>query len=594
MATRRSSSTRSVSRTRPGLSPARWALLLLAATAVALVAAILRYNDPDDTAAGLSDDHFYYAIRGWQMRLGEWPDRDYVDAGAPLAYAISAALRLASSYGVWPEYTFSTLALALGAGLTCLAAARASNSTVLGALAALFQMALAPRLYNYPKILVYAAAIPLIWFWIDAPRRGRTWLLAGVTAIAFLLRHDHGLYVAGAFGLALLTTRTIPWRETLRHGATYVVATLLLLAPYLGYLQVNGGIVTHLETGYRWSVRDRDRAPLVLPDFDWRGSSAAAPVDAPASEWWNQPPFPELARHRPWWLFWVAVLLPVVSALLLALRPRAAMRWPSEPAKIGIVVVLGLALDQGFLRGNLPVRIPDVSVPIAILGAWAVMTVGRTVRAGYLELLGRTWQMPTLVRLAVPPLTLAVLLITLLVQMPTLRERVEGSSLLHGPEGIRGDAVAVTAGLGHVWELERWGTTSPRADVQLARYVAACSAPDDRVLVTPYLPAVAGLAQRGFAGGQGDLRPGFMADDDEQALTLARLRGQAVPIVIGPPPAEWDGFRRSFPAIGAWIERNYVNHGARRFDDGVEVTLLTARDRQPTRTWTRLDAPCFR
>ncbi len=590
MAARRPNPTRSGS----GASLARWTLLVGVAVAVTVLAALFRYNNPDDTVVGLSDDHFYYAIRGWQIWLGEWPDRDYVDAGAPLASAISAALRAASAYGVWPEYTFSTLALALGAGLTCLAAARASNSTVLGALAAGFQVALAPRLYNYPKIVVYAVAIPLIWFWIDGPRRGRTWLLAGVTAVAFLLRHDHGVYVAGAVGLALLLTRTIPWRDTLRHGATYVLATGLLLAPYLGYLQLHGGVVTHMETGYRWSERDRGRAPLVLPAFDWRRPSDPVHDDAPAAEWWNHAPFPELSAHGPWWLFWLAVLLPIASALLLLLRPPEAMRWPSEPVKIGVVIALGLALDHGFLRGNLPVRIPDVSVPIAILGAWAAATVGRTVRAGRLEMLGRSWHVPGLLRLVVQPVTLALALVTLVILMPTLREGLEASSLLQGPERIRRDAVEVTARLGQVWDLERWATMSPRTDVQLARYVAACSAPDDRVLVTPYMPAVVGLAQRGFAGGQGDLRAGFTATDAEQALTLARLRDQSVPIVIGPPPEEWDGFRTSFPAIAAWLDSHYLNHGERHVGDSASVTLLTARDRHATRTWNPLRAPCFR
>src|SRR5688500_18921043 len=53
---------------------------------------LLRFNDPNGSFAGLTDDHFFYLTRGWQILYGELPVRDFVDHGAPLYYYTAAAV----------------------------------------------------------------------------------------------------------------------------------------------------------------------------------------------------------------------------------------------------------------------------------------------------------------------------------------------------------------------------------------------------------------------------------------------------------------------------------------------------------------------
>jgi len=55
----------------------------------------------------------------------------------------------------------------------------------------------------------------------------------------------------------------------------------------------------------------------------------------------------------------------------------------------GKVVVLAVLVNIGFLRGNLPIQLPDVSVPMSVLGAWCAATIIRLVRSGRLELCSR-------------------------------------------------------------------------------------------------------------------------------------------------------------------------------------------------------------
>jgi hypothetical protein len=567
--------------------------LLLAAAAIALFifSWLLRYNDPEGSYLGLSDDHFYYVIRGWQMLFGELPDRDYVDAGAPLAYGISAALQLLIGRGTWPEFVFCVTALALGAAIVTLVAARASGSVVLGVLASLFTIALLPRLYNYPKIVVYACAIPVLWWWIARPRATAMVAIAIVTMIGFLLRHDHGLYVAIATGLLLIAATDVPWRERARHAGIYALATLLLLAPYFVYLQQNGGIVRHFVTGYEWAQRDRDRAPLELPTLTIQPLFTADTGDAPPSEWWNHAPFTGLRTYRTWWLFWLAMLLPFIAAGHLLMRPAAPARERrSEMLRIGVVIVFALLVNSGFLRGNLAIQIPDVSVPMAILGAWCIASMFRRARDAARPAM--TFRALGPAALAAAALLAAV--ITAILLVPSLREQLENSSLLEGIAAIRGDAAGVTERLQQGWPIDSWAPEDSRGPIQLAYYVKSCTAPTDRVFVTPYLPQVTGLAERGFAGGHGDLRAGFFATDADQALTIQRLRRQSVPIVIGPSHAEREEFDRRLPVVARYLDEQYRDLGDRDLGEGLVVSLLVSRTARSTRTFEKFAAPCFR
>ena len=272
-------------------------LILLAVLACA-VTVILRYNSPEGSFGGLTDDHFFFVTLGWQMLFGELPDRDYFEPGAPLTLGISAALQLLLGRSIWSEYVFCVAALGLGSAITFVLAARASGSVILGIGAFLFQLALLPRLYAYPKILIYAAAIAVMWAWASAPGTRRTWGVALVTAVAFLLRHDHGAYIGFGFAVMILGLSGVPWLERLKQAALYGAMLLLLLSPYLAYLQLNGGIERHFVTTYAWSARDFVRSPRVLPSFERRPLFEDVVTDAPASEWWEHAPFAVLAEDR--------------------------------------------------------------------------------------------------------------------------------------------------------------------------------------------------------------------------------------------------------------------------------------------------------
>ena len=136
---------------------------------VAVFSWLLRFNDPGGSFAGLTDDHFFYLVRGWQILFGDLPVRDFVDHGAPLFYYIGAAVQVLFGRGTLSELAFCATALAVGAAATFWLSTVASGSILAGLAGVLIHVWLLPRFYNYPKILVYAAAIPLLWWFADRP-----------------------------------------------------------------------------------------------------------------------------------------------------------------------------------------------------------------------------------------------------------------------------------------------------------------------------------------------------------------------------------------------------------------------------------------
>jgi len=130
--------------------------------------------------------------------------------------------------------------------------------------------------------------------------------------------------------------------------------------------------------------------------------------------------------------------------------------------------------------------------------------------------------------------------------------------------------------------------------VTLSLYLRQCTQPTDRIFVEQYIPQVLALAERGFAGGHADLRPGFFTTEDMQRLTVERLRAQSVPVALVGGEDDLDGFRRSFPIVMAYFDRQFQNVAEHTFDGRFAVRLLVNRSAHATGRYAPLGWPCFR
>ena len=189
-----------------------------------------------------TNDEYVQLAGAQQMLFGEWPTRDFLDPGLPLSYAASAASQLIFGRTLFAEAMLTSAAFGLAAALTVVAARRLSGSLLIGIVAALIEVAIFPRGYSYPKMLLYAAAPLVIWWCVERPTPWRMAGLAAFVQVAFLFRHDHGLFIGtgSAVGVALAGDGARSRQVMLRQLATFVAIGLAVSLPFLIYVGVNG------------------------------------------------------------------------------------------------------------------------------------------------------------------------------------------------------------------------------------------------------------------------------------------------------------------------------------------------------------------
>ena len=557
-------------------------LTVVVAIALFVWSWLYRYNDLDGAVAGLSDDHYFYLTRGWQLLFGEFPDRDFVDPGAPLTFVLAALTQLIGGRGTWSEIVFCVTALSVSTSLTFWSARRASGSVIIGTLAALFQAVLLPRYYNYPKVLIYAVAFPALWSYVDEPTTKKRVWLAVLTITALLFRHDHGLFVGLACLATILLQAHVGWLARVKHLVAYILLTVACALPYLGWLQLNGGVITHVQTANSYSQRDRARAPLLLPVFAVTPQPDEEPVDDDA-DWWQRGIFEQANRNYEPWLFWLLLSLPLVTLVSQIGAVESRNDWPHARQKLLVAAALALILFWGFIRGNLIVRFGDVGVPSAILAAWLLRAAIRSLGAGK----------GFVARVAVAVVTLAAVGATVFVLLPPVRDRLELAGMTDRPLGAVDKARTMTARL-VTWPLESWASPDDRGPTRLAFYVRDCTAADDRVFVSPYMAQVHALAERPFPGGHADLRPGFYDTVADQRLALLRLTRQRVALAVMPGGRDYDNVEKEMPRIHAWLRTEFREHGDVELGDGSEVKLFVRRDRVARGTYRDTGWPCLK
>jgi len=569
--------------------PPRLRIAMLVALSVGIFIAswLFRFNDPGGSFAGLTDDHFFYVVRGWQILFGDIPVRDFVDHGAPLYYYVAAAVQVLFGRGTLSELAFSTTVLSATAAITFLLATRASGSILAGLAACLLHVWLGPRFYNYPKVLIYALAIPLLWRFADRPSAAlRVWL-AVLTVIAFLFRHDHGAFVGLATTVLIVSISELRFADRVRHLVIYGLLVLVLVAPYVVFIQINGGVVSYFRQASAWAERDRAREPVVWPGL----------FDNPDGESDEAKAGSLVARVRDngaAWVYYSEILLPFFTLFVLAAsRDGFRPEWPHAREKLAMVAVLGAALDAGFLRSPLEARLADPSVPLVILVAWLMVALPRmflrdaSLRPSWLPV---RWP----IRVAVTVVAAGMALLFVVLVKGDLYKRLDKASMTDR-FGKPFERVGVISNQLRVdWDLGLWAARPERPDlITLSLYINACTTPDDRVLVQSYLPQVLAMARRAFAGGHADLRPGFFEFEEAQRLTVDRLRSRSVPIILLDTEDSLRSFYRSFPIVTAYIDQEYRQAGMHTFDERFGITLYVKKDRSPTGTYEPLGWPCF-
>jgi hypothetical protein len=216
------------------------------------------------------NDQFMHMAWAWHILQGELPIRDFVEPGfIGQSFASAVALRM-SGHNLLGEGLLTTAFIAAGAGLTFVASAWMSRSIRIASMATLIAVLSMPRLYGYPKVFFYGLALVGAWRYAHRPGRRSLAALALITAVAFLFRHDHGVYIGLSY-VALIAIRHFDeYRSLARAMARYSVATVALLAPFLAFVQTVEGLPRYVG-GISPQIQNVSQFQVNWPPmmFDW-------------------------------------------------------------------------------------------------------------------------------------------------------------------------------------------------------------------------------------------------------------------------------------------------------------------------------------
>ena len=234
----------------------------------------------------LDFDNDYFMHMAWaaEMLRGQWPVRDFVEPGFPLqTWLAYGGLRLGGHQLSWEGF----IACAFIAASTALIYSICRGLGVprwLSLLVVLIAALTFPRLYAYPKAFVYPAALWALMHYVRRPNRTSLVLAGLVTAVAFLFRHDHGIWIVlpTVAGFAIHH-----WRQPqafTRAVVIYGAAGLALVLPWLAWVAVSGHAYQYLGFLLERSegLTDRARLPAQTFEFDPAAPIASiAPIEYP-------------------------------------------------------------------------------------------------------------------------------------------------------------------------------------------------------------------------------------------------------------------------------------------------------------------------
>lgn len=532
------------------MSGARAARIALCA-AIGLGTAAVRFLG----LTGFSNDHYVALAGAQQMLFGEWPTRDFLDPGLPMMYAVSAAAQVVFGRNLFAEAVLVSCAFGLAAAFTVAAVRQLTGSTAIGVVAALFEVAMFPLTYSYPKLLLYAAAPLVIWSYVRQPTLARLAGVALFVTLAFLFRHDHGVYIGSGAAVAVALA---PGDGIYRHAGARLACFAGLLAlcvlPYAIFVSAHGGLLPYVERGLDFTVAESDRTTLMTPAF---GAAAG------------------LEKNSVAFLYYLFLILPFAAAAALVTMHRDDLR--ATAARVAPIIVIALLANQGFLRETLANRLADAVVPAVLLASWLATTAVML-------------RMPSFRRPVVVAAVLVVAMTTVAVaEVGNTAEQLNRASLFGGLRRLPERFTDRSRELHDRFTPRQMPAGPVRVLMPMFEYLDRCTTTEHRLLLAGFIPEVGVYARRMFAGGRTSFFPGAYRTAADEAFMKARLAHETIAVAVVP-----SSYAASMsPYLEGFIANRFDAVASYPFrDDGVEVLInreLQATGRDPVTGWS-----CFR
>ncbi|HTM03520.1 MAG TPA: hypothetical protein VL173_08460 [Vicinamibacterales bacterium] len=197
----------------------------------------------------LNFDNDYFMHLAWaaQMRHGEWPVREFVEPGFVLQTLFSYLGFAIGGDQLVAEGLIACAFIALGAACVVMAVRRAGGGLTLALIAAAIGVLAYPRSYAYPKAFLYPAFAWAIVAHARAPGPRTVTLLAGMTAIGFLFRHDHGLWLSVAAVAAIVAEYWPSWRHVGGAVTRFAAIGAVIVSPWVAWVAFSGHATEYVD-----------------------------------------------------------------------------------------------------------------------------------------------------------------------------------------------------------------------------------------------------------------------------------------------------------------------------------------------------------
>jgi hypothetical protein len=480
------------------------------------------------------DDHVVLWM-ATSIRFGDLPNRDFHDGGIPLQVLLTYVAQVATGHRPIGEVALQITLRAVGMICLYLVALRITGGRLvaLAVLAPVALLTLGIGLYGAEKMFIFPVAALAAWRYLENP--GRPWTLCAVTAAAFLLRHDHGVYVGLPLALAVVLSR--------RSLVPFVLGVAVFLLPWLGWVQAHEGVLTY------WN----DRVEFA------RLAGLTAPRPG-----FGIPAGYLLERRNALWLLWQLAVLTVVAAF-------ATAAWRRD-RKLLVLSLMACLVVAGWLR-NIDGS-PESAAAWALVGAWLVSLARRPGA----RIVATAWVVATVV-------------LVLAVSEP--REPLRRYLLFDG--GLVARATRAVQRHSALPAIDQYAPADVTDERLIVRYVYRCLDPGEHYWDAAQWFPLSYYSEHPMLD-QPNWRLGIRRSHD--AEIAARLRAGTLPplIVIEDESDPYNAFKH-YPTVQALVREKYEPISSPAMDEFRKhidnVTLLRDRSRQPTGRFAPLDLPCF-
>jgi len=542
----------------------------------------------------LFDTNFHTLWEATALFAGDHPYRDFFDWGLPLQAAVSVVGQLATGHRLIGEFAANWLFILASIAIAFRMALRVSQS-IAASLATMLLAVLilaATPVYHYPKLFVYTTAVWLAWRYMDRPGVARAAALGLMGAIAFLFRHDHGVYMVPLAFFAIVSTRVFDpvrrsFRALIEELAVCGVVAAIVVAPWAVVVGRSEGLPQYIEARTA-AFRDQSGKGLVYRDLARISPARALRPD------------PRFRTYRPLreeseaWLYQMTILVPLLVLITYGLQLCRGPKRAERQASYMIVAALFLGI-----LASPALRQPSYFVVLTpITAALAARLVSGRPRPVAHAAPTMSARIERLVWICARGVAAVMLLITAVAALRYTHD----SDLLRPREAVRRlrraipELLAQPAIDGYFSRREAVAVDRPtfaRGDAGdklpfMLRYVHDCTGPEDRILVTGSTPFQVGYyTERRIAGGHLYWHQRWRSDASREAESLALLERHRPAFAVSTTDPVLEDFK-VYPRIRRYLAANYAEL------PGSNGLLLVDIARRPTATYGHVEFPCFR